>query len=65
VGHKQLRWIMKDAEVEEARWLARLAEAGIDAISDESIKETADRNRTAPMEVLKAALIDGYTPKRE
>jgi hypothetical protein len=65
IGHKELRWIMQDLGVDRQIWFTRLASAGIDAMSDETIKQTAKRNRMKPIEVLKAALIEGYMPERE
>jgi len=65
IGHKELRWIMKEAGVEEAVWISRLANANISAMSDETIKQAAERSGIRPIELLKSALIDGYVPERE
>ena len=65
IGNKELRWIMKDLEVDRNVWVTRLAGAGINVVSDETIKKTAKRNKMKPIEVLKAALIENYRPERE
>jgi hypothetical protein len=65
IGNKEMRWIMQDLGVDTNVWVTRLAGAGIDAMSEETIKKTARRNNMKPIEVLKAALIDNYRPERE
>jgi len=65
IGNKELRWIMQDLGVDKSVWVTRLAGVGINAMSDESIKKTAERNNMRPIEVLKTALIEGYRPVRE
>jgi len=65
IGNKELRWIMEDLGVDKSVWVPRLAGAGINAMSEETIRKTAKRNNMKPIEVLKTALIENYRPERE
>lgn len=62
VGNKQIDWVLKEAGVDEALGMNRLMRAGLTVMSTEKMKAAASANGIAPIELLKAALINGYAP---
>jgi hypothetical protein len=65
IGRKTLADIAGQLDLEVATLQARLGAKGLAFVPEESVKQIASRNDiVAPVEVLKAALVEGYSPRR-
>jgi hypothetical protein len=63
LGNKSLSAICENLGLDSPIVLDRLESLGIEATTDETLKKIAEKHNTAPIELLKAIIIEGYTPK--
>ena len=61
-GNKTIGSICESLGLDPALAISRLAEAGITAGLDQTIKATAEKSNTASIEIMKIILIEGYDP---
>lgn len=64
LGNLSLSDIGKKVGVDGPKLLTRLRDKGVEGSASESLKTMATRNGLAPLEVLKAALVEGYAPQK-
>lgn len=62
VGNKSLREVAARVDADPQRLVERLERKGIDVDPSAAIKAAAARQGLAPLELLKAALIEDYVP---
>ncbi len=62
IGRKTLAEVTVSMKLDKARIAARLAGLNIGINEDEPLKQAAERNKLAPIELLKAILIEDYDP---
>ncbi len=64
IGRKTLSEITSFLNLDGAKLRSRLASTNLGLKDDESLKQAAERLGLQPIELLKAALIDGYKPQK-
>jgi hypothetical protein len=64
IGRKTLAEVTVSMKLDKAEISRRLTALNIDAKEDEALKQAAERNRLAPIELLKAILIENYDPRK-
>jgi hypothetical protein len=64
IGRKTLAEVTESMNLDKAKVSQRLAGLNIDAKVDEPLKQAAERNKLAPIELLKAILIEDYDPRK-
>lgn len=65
IGNKSLNAVCEGLGLSPAIALARLETAGISASADQTLKALAETGQTAPLEIMKTIIIDGYQPLPE
>jgi hypothetical protein len=64
LGNKALSDIGKKVGIDPDELIKRLRAKGIEGTVEESLKTLAKRNGLAPLELLKAALVEGHLPRK-
>lgn len=62
IGNKSVSAVCERLGLETGVALNRLTGMGISAAAEKTLKSIAEDNGTAPLEIMKAMLIEGYTP---
>lgn len=65
LGNKSLSAMSENLGLDLPTVLGRLTALGIEAGADETLKKIAEKHDTAPIELLKAIIIEGYTPRAD
>jgi len=63
LGRKALPWVVQDLGLNPVSVRARMVSNGIRISDTETLKQAAERYGIEPIDILKIALVDGYTPK--
>jgi hypothetical protein len=64
IGRKTFAEVTVSVKMDRAKISQRLVGLNIDIKEDESLKQAAERNKLAPIELLKAILIEDYDPRK-